>query len=98
MNYSRRNFLSSIGAAGGVLAISPALKVNASYDLMAHGLDAVSGLDGDAFWMKIRNAFDLPAGVINLDNGYCNPLTRETMADLVGRARYVEQLPARRLE
>jgi selenocysteine lyase/cysteine desulfurase len=53
--------------------------------------------DDAAFWTKVREGFDLPTGVINLDNGYCNPLSRETLDDLVARTRYIQQLPAKRL-
>jgi isopenicillin-N epimerase len=98
MNYSRRNFLSKIGAAGGVLALGPTLKTGAAEMLAGENLKAVATADNEAFWMKVRAGFDLAPGVINLDNGYCNPLSRETMTDLVNRTRYIEQLPAKRLE
>jgi selenocysteine lyase/cysteine desulfurase len=98
VNHSRRNFLSWVGAAGGALALAPTLKAEASEILLSEGTDAIPLVDNDAFWTKVRAGFDLPPGVINLDNGYCNPLSRETMADLVNRSRYIQQLPAKRLE
>lgn len=97
MNYSRRNFLSTIGAAGGALALTPTLKAGASDIFASEFPDALVTSDNEAFWAQVRAGFDLPPGVINLDNGYCNPLSRETMDDLVRRARYIQQLPARRL-
>jgi isopenicillin-N epimerase len=93
--YSRRNFLSWMGPAGGALALAPALKVAAADRFVADGNAAA---DNEAFWLSVRNGFDLPAGVTNLDNGYCNPLSRETMTDLVNRARYIQQLPSKRLD
>lgn len=97
MNYSRRNFLSTIGAAGGALALPPTLRVGAS-DIFDSRYSNTLVASDDKFWTMVRTGFDLPLGVINLDNGYCNPLSRETMDDLVSRVRYIQQLPARRLE
>lgn len=98
MNYSRRNFLSTLGTAGGALALTPTLRVGAADIFESEYSNALAVGGGDAFWSKVREGFDLPPGVINLDNGYCNPLSRETMADLINRARYIQQLPAKRLE
>ncbi len=98
VNTSRRNFLSLLGVAGGALSLSPTLRVEASEIFASKGPDADALSDNDAFWTKVRAGFDLPPGVINLDNGYCNPLSRATMDDLVSRARYIQQLPAKRLE
>ena len=97
VSYSRRKFLFSAGAAGGVLALAPTLRIEAA-DYVADEMP-VAPLFGDdnTFWTKVRSGFDLPPGVINLDNGYCNPLSRETMADLVRRTQYIQQLPATRL-
>jgi isopenicillin-N epimerase len=90
VNYSRRHFLSTIGATGGVLALTPTLRAGA--------FDFLESENSDVFWTKVRAGFDLPPGVINLDNGYCNPLSRETMDALVRNTRYIQQLPAKRLE
>ena len=98
VKYSRRNFLSSIGAVSGALVMAPTLKADALEMFAGENAMAVGAADNEAFWAKIRAGFDLPPGVINLDNGYCNPLSRETMSDLVNRARYIQQLPSRRLE
>lgn len=94
---SRRSFLFLAGAAGGAFALAPSLRVDA-----ADALEELTGFSGTAddssFWLQVRRGFDLPPGVINLDNGYCNPLSRETMNDLVARTRYVQQLPGKRIE
>ncbi len=97
VNHSRRNFLSGFGTAGGVLALIPSLMVGATDIFASENPDTLVIGDNDAFWTKVREAFDLPPGVINLDNGYCNPLSRETMDDLIKRTRYIQQLPAKRL-
>lgn len=94
-NFSRRNFLSL--AAGGSLALTPMFKVDAA-EVFLSETNTLSLAQDETFWMKVRSGFDLPQGVINLDNGYCNPLSRETMTDLVARTRYIQQLPAKRLD
>jgi isopenicillin-N epimerase len=95
--HSRRNFLGFVGTAAGGLSLAPSLRVDASERFSS--IDSFGGLpDDEGFWLKIRSGFDLPRGVINLDNGYCNPLSRETMTDLVERVRYIQQLPGKRIE
>ena len=99
---SRRNFIT--GAAGfSVIAASPVVKANFSQVLEPQLTEAAdretAELAGDEiFWAEIRKGFDLPEGIINLDNGYCNPLSRDVMNDLVEKMRYVEQLPGKRVE
>ena len=97
VNFSRRNFLSTFGSVGGALALTPTLKIGASEIFASELPNAPVAGNNDAFWAKVRAGFDLPPGVINLDNGYCNPLSRDSMDDLVKRARYIQQLPAKRL-
>lgn len=97
VNYSRRKFLSWTGAAGGALVLIPTLRIEASDYVTGEMPIASFPADDNTFWTKIRSGFDLPPGVINLDNGYCNPLSRETMDDLVRRTRYIQQLPSIRL-
>jgi isopenicillin-N epimerase len=102
MNSARRTFLSGITAGIGTLALAPVIKGNV--DELRRKVSLVEGRTPDevakdeAFWAEIRKGFDLPADVLNLDNGYCNPLSREVMSDLTERTRYVEQLPAKRVE
>lgn len=97
MNDSRRNFLSRAAIAGGALAFAPVLKAEAAGNTwIVPNADGVA--DDAAFWARIRAGFDLPPGVINLDNGYCNPLSRVSMTDLINRTRYIQQLPSKRLE
>ena len=97
VNYSRRNFLSWAGAVGGTLALAPTLKVDASDVFSGKSSDSSVSSSDNAFWTRIRSGFDLPHGIVNLDNGYCNPLSRETMADLLRRTQYIQQLPGKRL-
>ena len=102
MTNSRRRFLSGLGAGIGTMALAPS--ITASIRLLEEKVSAISSLPDDvvaqdeAFWAEIRKGFDLPQGILNLDNGYCNPLSREVMNDLAERARYVEQLPGKRVE
>ncbi|MDM7921753.1 MAG: aminotransferase class V-fold PLP-dependent enzyme [Pyrinomonadaceae bacterium] len=100
---SRRSFLSALTASVGTLALAPAIRGNIEslaeqWLAMADGRDAETLARDEAFWAEVRKGFDLPEGILNLDNGYCNPLSREVMADLAERARYTEQLPGKRVE
>jgi selenocysteine lyase/cysteine desulfurase len=98
---SRRHFLSKFGAAAGTLALGAVVKTDASAFVpnpAASRSTAAAELASDeSFWLSVRRGFDLPPGITNLDNGYCNPLSRETLADLAARTRYIQQLPATRL-
>ena len=78
--------------------MAPTLKGEALEMFAGENAMSIGAADNEAFWTKVRAGFDLPPGVINLDNGYCNPISRETMNDLVARTRYIQQLPAKRLE
>lgn len=100
---SRRTFLATLAAGGAALGLAPTIRAELSSSgeellLKAEGraMDDVAG--DETFWAEIRKGFDLPEGVINLDNGYCNPLSREVVNDLVEKSRYVEQLPGKRVE
>ncbi|MEO7538676.1 MAG: aminotransferase class V-fold PLP-dependent enzyme, partial [Pyrinomonadaceae bacterium] len=98
---SRRNFLSAIGTAAVGASVAPRLTAGSplsfleSLDLRSSPADTAKD---EKFWARIRTGFDLPPGILNLDNGYCNPLSRTVMDDLVNTARSIEQLPAKRLE
>lgn len=102
MNSTRRTFLAGITAGIGTLALAPKIKGNV--EDLRHTVSRVEGRPPDevakdeAFWAEVRKGFDLPPDILNLDNGYCNPLSREVMKDLVERTRYVEQLPGKRVE
>lgn len=100
---SRRTFLSTLAAGGAALSLAPTIRAGfSSYidqALAKVGDREPEDVAGDeAFWADVRKGFDLPEGVINLDNGYCNPLSREVAEDLVEKARHVEQLPGKRVE
>lgn len=97
MDHSRRGFLIRAGAVAGLMSIGAVIKSEAADNLAGSSWESFGDAADDKFWLRIRDEFDLPSGVINLDNGYCNPLSRETMSDLVNRARYIQQLPATRL-
>ena len=98
---SRRGFLSAVGTAAIGAAFVPRIMAD-SLKHMAWSMDpGLSPLDAAAdekFWADIRKGFDLPEGILNLDNGYCNPLSRAVMDDLVNSARQIGQLPSKRLE
>jgi len=100
---SRRTFLTGLTAGAGVLATAPSLRAE-SGALLDRVLAANRNRDpeelasDERIWAEIRKGFDLPEGILNLDNGYCNPLSRVVMNDLVENTRYVEQLPGKRVE
>lgn len=100
---SRRNFLTALTAGVGSLAIAPAISGEID-SIMQRSLERAKDRTAEAlafdelFWAEIRKGFDLLPDVLNLDNGYCNPLSREVMTDLLERSRYVEQLPGKRVE
>ena len=100
---SRRDFITGAAAGFSVIAAAPVVKANFSQLLeplltQAGNREPNDLATDEAFWAEIRKGFELPQGVINLDNGYCNPLSREVAQDLVDKARYVEQLPGKRVE
>lgn len=86
-----------------MLGIAPVVRAELS-SLLDGPLSKAIGREPDeiasdeAFWAEIRKGFELPEGVINLDNGYCNPLSREVMNELIEKTRYVERLPGKRVE
>lgn len=102
-NDSRRHFLSSLGIAGAGATIARGVGAN-SVELVSEARGARQSISPETlsqdenFWTTIRRGFDLPPGILNLDNGFCNPLSRVVANDLVNRARYIEQLPAKRLD
>ena len=100
---SRRTFLATLAAGGAALGLAPTIRANFSSFLdrsllKAEGRDPDDVAGDEVFWAEVRKGFELPDGVINLDNGYCNPLSKEVTEDLVEKARHVEQLPGTRVE
>ena len=100
---SRRKFLAGAAAGLGGLVATPVVRADFSQllkPLLAEMADREPDdlATDEKFWGEIRKGFDLPEGIINLDNGYCNPLSREVMNDLAEKMRYVEQLPGKRVE
>ena len=98
---SRRNFISAIGTTAISAAVVPRIMAESPIRIL-ESLDLSLSPDDTArdekFWADIRKGFDLPSGIINLDNGYCNPLSRAVMDDLMNTARNIQQLPGKRLE
>jgi isopenicillin-N epimerase len=99
----RRNFLTGIAAGIGTMALAPAIKADFEENTVrlfenTHERAPDELAADEKFWAEIRKGFDLPADILNLDNGYCNPLSRVVVDDLVEKARYVEQLPGKRVE
>lgn len=101
-NNSRRRFLSSIGTAVAGAALAGSVKAK-SVERVTEALNDRQSVSPEAlsqdekFWAEVRSGFDLPKDILNLDNGYCNPLSRAVADDLINQARYIEQLPAKRL-
>lgn len=99
---SRRSFLSTMGTAAAGAAFAGSVRARSAQSV-AEALDKRGSLSPaelsreEKFWEEVRIGFDLPQGILNLDNGYCNPAPRTVVDDLDSRARYIEQLPAKRL-
>lgn len=89
---SRRRVLSTAASVLGGVVLAPNLRLEA-LELP----DSGGQPDDEAFWRRIRSAFDLPAGITNLDNGASGSPPRGVMDDLLRYTRYVEELPATRL-
>ena len=100
---SRRGFLFSAGTASLAAFAPEGIKANVS-DIFDRAVGDLGPLSPEAiardesFWAEVRSRFDLPSDIVNLDHGYCNPLSRQSADELVKYARFVEQLPGRRLE
>ena len=100
---TRRKFLSTLGIAAGAVAFAPKVHARALGDIAdafkyREHLDPSELAKDEKFWSTVRAGFDLPKDILNLDHGYCNPLSRVVADDLVGKARHLEQLPGKRLE
>ncbi|MDI1242379.1 MAG: twin-arginine translocation signal domain-containing protein, partial [bacterium] len=100
---SRRTFLTTLAAGSAALGVVATIRgeVLPSLDSLLINLKDLDPDDvarDETFWAEIRKGFDLPPGVMNLDHGYCNPVSREVFEDLAEKAKYVEQLPGKRLE
>src|SRR5687768_2775651 len=89
----RRAALTTFASVFASAIVAPRLR------LEALELPAAGGDPGDeAFWGRVRGAFDLPEGIANLDNGATGPPPRAVMDDLIRYMRFTEELPATRLE
>ena len=51
----------------------------------------------EAFWARVRRAYDLQHDVLNLDHGWTNPTPRAAVDELARGARALEALPAEQL-
>ena len=97
---TRRQFLSAVGGTAIGAALAPKFRAGTAagvLDAVDPDQSAQSAARDEKFWAAIRQGFDLPKEVLNLDNGYCNPLSRAVADDLVRSARYIQDLPAKRL-
>ena len=100
---SRRTFLTGLTAGAGALATGTTLRAS-SIELLERTLTSTRNrqpeelASDEGFWAEIRKGFDLAEGILNLDNGYCNPLSRVVVNDLIDNAKYIQQLPGKRLE
>lgn len=108
---NRRHFAIRTASTLGALAISPTAALadylNAAAAL-SNRLDRELTEMGDAsapeliagdekFWARVRNAYTLNPGVVNLDHGWTNPTPRAAVDELVRGARRLEALPAEEL-
>ncbi len=87
----RRDFLAAAASAAAV----PRLRPDFLHRLGEQGHGA-GDPDDEAYWATVRQAFDLPEGVINLDHGNIGTAPRTVIAELVRHAQDVEQFPPHR--
>ena len=87
---SRRELL-----AGAAAACLPALRLDvaAAGGVPPDERPAGAVAADERFWRRVRAAYDLPPGVINLDNGNINPASRTVVRDLVRHAEALERAP-----
>ena len=104
LSRSRRRFLLRATGAAGALALSSS-SARAFDGWLAHQQIAPEGdrrsdrevAEDESYWARVRRAYALHPGVINLDHGWTNPAPRDAMESLVGHARALEALPAEML-
>ena len=98
----RRDFLAQLGAGLAGAGLAPRL-LDAQLPTLAAEVGRRATVpperlaQDEAFWSRVRTAFDLPAGVVNLDHGNINPAPRAVIAAHVGHVRASQQFPAKRL-
>jgi len=88
---SRRRAVVAFGSVMAGAALAPRLRLEA-LELPVEGGQP----EDEAFWGVVRDAFDLPEGITNLDNAAYGPPPRVVMDDLIRYARDVEALPSPR--
>lgn len=101
---SRRRFLRH--ASGFAAAVALSAHDAAAFDRWLEGQqvsraddprsDAEVAAD-EAYWGRVRQAYDLHPSVVNFDHGWTNPAPREAMASLERYAKELEALPAEML-
>lgn len=97
---NRRSFLDTAGrAAAGALALPLALPDVAKGDAwLADAAPSVGpAAEDEAYWARVRRAYDLQRGVLNLDHGWTSPAPRAAVDETVRNARLLEALPAEQL-
>lgn len=74
MHTSRRLFLRTAAAGAAVPVFGPRFLDTLERRLEAYGgLSPAAAAPDEDFWAEIRKAFPVPAGYINLENGYSSP-------------------------
>lgn len=101
---ARRDFLGAAGRfAAGALALPLGVRDVAALDAWLASEGAAPLYDprpsdvaaqDEAFWARVRRAYDLQPDVLNLDHGWTNPTPRAAVDELVRNARALEALPA----
>lgn len=102
---ARRQFLSSVGGGLAGLAVPPRLHATADEILQlvpGNSLTPVSGAaavaEDERFWRRVRQAFDMPRGIVNLDNGNISPASREALDALTRAMEAAQPFPVKRFE
>ncbi len=95
----RREFLARSTGVLGAVALTPVMLERLSAELPARearvGPERLA--EDEAFWARVRRAYELHPRILNLDNGWTSPAPAAAVDDLVSRARTLQALPAERL-
>jgi isopenicillin-N epimerase len=107
----RRDFITGTAGTLGAFALAPVGRLANSMEAepaldewlgtelrrLGTSADAATLAEDEAFWARIRRAYALHPGIVNLDHGWTNPTPRAAVDEVARGARDLESLPADRL-